>query len=202
MNTANRTLVRTIWVATRTMALFTAVLGLLYTVAITGVGQLVTPGQANGSLVHNAAGDPVGSALLGQPFTDAAGNPLPEYFQPRPSATDYDGAASSASNYGPENADLLALIAARKADVAAFNGVSAEAVPPDALTASASGLDPHISPEYAEIQVQRVAAARELPVDQVRALVAAHTEVRMLGFLGESTVNVLELNVALDALEG
>ncbi len=132
------------------------------------------------------------------------GNPLPQYFQPRPSAagTGYDAGASSGSNYGPNNTDLIAAITKRKAQVAQFNGVSPDQVPPDAVTASGSGLDPDISPEYAQIQVDRVARARNLPVAQVQQLVAAQTREPALGYIGGPTVNVLELNLALDRLHG
>ncbi|MBN9141466.1 MAG: potassium-transporting ATPase subunit KdpC [Micrococcales bacterium] len=203
MNASTRSTGRTVWVAVRTMALFTVLLGVIYTLVLTGVGQLLLPAQANGSIVRNADGDPVGSSLIGQTFADADGNPLPEYFQPRPSAAGdgYDGGASSGSNYGPENADLIAAIKERKAQVAEFNGVTEEEVPVDAVTASSSGLDPHISPEYAAIQVARVAEARGLSVDQVRELVDQHSNSRDLGYLGEPTVNVVELNLALDELE-
>lgn len=204
MNTTVRATVRTTWVAVKAMAILTVVLGLGYTLTITAIGQLALPAQANGSLVTDADGDVVGSSLIGQSFTDADGAPLPEYFQSRPSAAGdgYDGGASSGSNWGPENPDLIAAIAQRRAEIAAFNGVDPDAVPADAVTASASGLDPHISPEYARLQAQRVADARGLPVQTVLALVAEHTAGRDLGFAGEPTVNVLELNLALDALEG
>lgn len=204
MNMSTRQAGRTIGVATRAMVLFTLVLGILYTVVITLIGQLALPAQANGSVLTNGDGAAVGSSLIGQSFADADGNPLPEYFQPRPSAAGdgYDGGASSGSNYGPENEDLIAAITERKAQVADFNGVSEDEVPVDAVTASSSGLDPHISPEYAAIQVARVAEARDLSVDQVRELVAAHTNGPDLGYLGESTVNVLELNLALDRRKG
>ncbi len=192
------------WVAIRAMAVFTVVVGIGYTLVITGIGQLVLPAQADGSAVKNADGLVVGSSLIGQSFTDADGNPLPQYFQSRPSAAGdgYDAGASSGSNYGPENPDLIQAITDRKAQVAAFDGVGQDQVPPDAVTASGSGLDPDISPAYAAIQVDRVAQARGLPADQVRALVAAHTQGRALGYLGEPTVNVVELNLALDGLAG
>jgi K+-transporting ATPase ATPase C chain len=124
---------------------------------------------------------------------------LPEWFQPRPSAagSGYDAGASSGSNYGPENPDLIAALEERRAQVAEFNGVDPDDVPADALTASASGLDPHISPEYALLQVARVAATRGLAESEVRSLVETHIQGRDLGYLGEPTVNVLELNVAL-----
>ena len=204
MNTSTRSAGRTVWVAVRAMAVLTLLLGVGYTLVITGFGQLIVPAQANGSIARDAEGEPVGSALLGQSFADAEGAPLPEYFQPRPSAAGdgYDGGASSGSNLGPENEDLVAAIAERKAQVAEFNGVAEADVPADAVTASGSGLDHHISPEYAGIQVERVAAERGLDLDEVRGLVAEHTSGRTLGFLGEPSVNVLELNLALDELEG
>lgn len=204
MNTSTRTAGRTLWVATRAMALFTVLIGVVYLLVVTGIGQLALPWQANGSVVRNADGEVVGSALIGQSFTDAEGNPLPEYFQSRPSAAGdgYDGGASSGSNLGPENDDLVAAIEQRKAQVAEFNGVGEDEVPADAVTASSSGLDPHISPEYAQLQIERVAAARGLDVEEVRELVARFTQGRDLGHLGEPTVNVLRLNLALDEREG
>jgi K+-transporting ATPase ATPase C chain len=186
------------WTALRALLVFTAVIGIVYPLVVLGVGQLVTPAQANGSLV-TVDGEVVGSSLIGQSFSDADGTPLPEWFQPRPSAAGagYDGGASSGSNYGPENADLIAAIEERRAQVAEFNGVDPDDVPADALTASSSGLDPHISPAYALLQVARVAEARGLPDSEVRDLVEAHIQGRDLGYLGQPTVNVLELNVAL-----
>lgn len=196
-----RTAVRTHLVALRAMVLLTAVLGIAYTLLITGAGQLILPAQANGSTVLSDGGT-VGSALIGQSFTDADGAPLPEYFQSRPSAAGdgYDAGASSGSNLGPENEDLTAAIEERRAQVAAFNGVDVAEVPADAVTASASGLDPHVSPAYADLQVERVADARGLDADDVRALVAEYTQGPDLGYLGTSTVNVLRLNIALDDL--
>jgi K+-transporting ATPase ATPase C chain len=144
----------------------------------------------------------VGSELIGQAFTDAAGNPLPRYFQPRPTATDHDGRASGGSNLGPDSPELARLVEQRRAAVAAFDGVPPAAVPPDAVTASASGLDPGITPAYAAIQVDRVAAARGIPAADVRRLVAAATSGRDLGFIGAPSVNVLELNAALDRRYG
>lgn len=198
---STRTTVRTHWVAVRAMLIFTAVLGVAYTLVVTGIGQLVLPAQANGSQV-TADGEVVGSSLIGQSFTDADGNPLPEWFQPRPSAAGdgYDAGASSGSNWGPENADLIAAIEQRKAQVAEFNGVDEADVPADAVTASASGLDPHISPAYALLQVARVAEARGLPVSEVHTLVESRIQARDLGYLGEPTVNVLQLNLALEEL--
>ncbi|SKC81709.1 K(+)-transporting ATPase subunit C [Krasilnikoviella flava] len=202
MNATTRSTGRTLWVAVRAMVALTLVLGVGYTLLVTGIGQLVLPAQADGSLVRDGGGQVVGSALLGQGFTDADGAALPQYFQPRPSAAGdgWDGAASSGSNLGPENPDLVASIAERKAAIAEREGVAPGDVPADAVTASGSGLDPHVSPAYAELQVARVAAARHLPVDEVEAQVARHTEGRTLGYLGEPVVNVLELNVALDEL--
>lgn len=200
--TSTRTYARHLGVAARAMLVATAVLGLAYTAVITGVGQLALPAQANGSLVRGTDGQVVGSALIGQSFTDADGAALPQYFQSRPSAagSGYDGTASSGSNLGPENADLVAAIGERQAAIASSNGVAIGDIPADAVTASGSGLDPHISPAYAELQVARVAEARGLDPAAVSALVDQHTTGRDLGFLGEPRVNVLELNLALDAL--
>ncbi|HEY5904978.1 MAG TPA: potassium-transporting ATPase subunit KdpC [Actinomycetota bacterium] len=196
-----RTAVRTHWVAIRAMLLFTLVLGVAYTIVVTGIGQVILPAQANGSVVKSGD-EVVGSALIGQSFSDGDGNPLPEWFQPRPSAAGdgYDAGASSGSNYGPENEDLIAAIEERKAQVAEFNGVSESDVPVDAVTASSSGLDPHISPGYARLQVARVAEARNLPESEVADLVESRIQARDLGYLGEPTVNVLQLNLALAEL--
>jgi potassium-transporting ATPase KdpC subunit len=187
--------------ALRAMLVFTVVLGVAYPLAITAVGQLALPYQANGSLVA-VDGAVVGSSLIGQSFADADGAALPEWFQSRPSAAGagYDGGASSGSNFGPENSDLIAAIMARQAAIADSDGVSIDAIPADAVTASASGLDPHISPAYALAQVARVADARGLDEQKVRSLVESRIQSRDLGYLGEPTVNVLELNTALAAL--
>ncbi len=200
---SSRTGFRTTIVAFRAMAVLTLVLGVAYPLVITGLGALLLPGRAGGSTVE-VAGAVVGSSLIGQSFTDATGNPIPAYFQSRPSAAGdgYDAASSSGSNLGPENPDLIAAVEQRRSQVADFNGVDPSAVPPDAVTASSSGLDPHISPEYARLQSVRVAAARSLPEATVQELVEASIASRELGFLGEETVNVLELNVALDNVEG
>ncbi|TFB46725.1 potassium-transporting ATPase subunit KdpC [Cryobacterium tagatosivorans] len=198
-----RTATRHYWVALRAMLVFTAVLGLAYPLVITGIGQLAFPWQANGSPV-TSGGRTVGSALIGQSFSDAEGEPLPAWFQPRPSAAGdgYDAAASSGSNWGPENPDLITAIADRRGAIAAFNGVSPGDVPVDALTASASGLDPQISPDYARLQVGRVAKARNLPAADVRRLVESKIATRDLGYLGDPTVNVLDLNRALAEMDG
>lgn len=200
MSSTARTTMRTAGVAVRAMLLLTLVLGVGYTFLVTGIGQLLLPAQANGSMLPGDRG----SALIGQPFTDAEGEALPEYFQPRPSAAGdgYDGRASGGSNLGPENPALVDLIAARKAEVAARESVDPDEVPADAVTASASGLDPHISVAYALLQVPRVAAARDLPEAEVRALVESRIQGRDLGFLGEERINVAELNLALDDREG
>jgi potassium-transporting ATPase KdpC subunit len=195
--------------ALRVLLALTLVLGLGYPLLVTGVAQLPwLRDRATGSLVTDASGRVVGSRLLGQGFVDAQGTPLPQWFQPRPSAagaTGWDGASSGASNLGPSNPDLVTAIGDRKAAIAAFDSVpghpvAADQVPPDAVTASGSGLDPHISPAYARQQVYRVAAARGLDPARVQALVESHVQGRDLGFLGEPRVNVLELNLALQAL--
>lgn len=195
------TLGRQWWVAIRAMLVFTVVLGIAYTALITGVGQLIAPAQANGSVVK-ADGRVVGSSLIGQSFTDKKGNALPEWFQSRPSAAGdgYDATASSASNYGPENKDLIAAVKERREAVAASDGVSPSSVPVDALTASGSGLDPDISPAYALEQVDRVATVRGLSEGVVHRLVESRIEGRAAGYLGEKTVDVLELNIALAEL--
>ena len=202
--------------ALRTLLLLTVILGLAYPLAMTGFAQVAFGNNANGSLIDRG-GKTVGSSLIGQSFTvpvlkngqptkDASGNPVvapdPKYFQSRPSAagTGYDPTSSGASNLGPENKVLIADINSRRAAAAALDGVKPAQVPPDALLASGSGLDPDISPAYAQEQVARVARVRGLSVAQVQALVAQNTKGRTLGFLGEPRVNVLNLNLALDAL--
>ena len=282
------TIIRQHWAALRALLVFTVVLGLGYPLLVWLIAQApLLSDKANGSIV-DVNGQAVGSSLIGQIYTDADGNPLPQYFQGRPSAAGdgYDPMATSASNLGPESivdapdkASLLTLVCTRSASVGRLDGVSGArpfctgggvgavlsvigprdsggnvvnptrvvsvnepcdttpapfvdtyqgvrvecakagddysigqlvpirgaapadpAVPADAVTASASGLDPDISPAYAELQVDRVAAARGESPDRVRTLVAEHTEGRALGFLGEPRVNVLELNLALDRL--
>lgn len=192
---------RMLLVAVRMMVLCTIALGIIYPLAMTGLGQLAFSHKANGSLVRDGQGNVVGSELLGQNFTDATGQPLPEYFQPRPSAAGdegYDAASSGGSNQGPENPELIDSIEQRRADIAELNGVSPDQVPADAVTASGSGLDPHISVAYAELQVNRVAEARELDPAAVRELVRQNTTGRELGYMGEPRVNVVRLNLALD----
>jgi K+-transporting ATPase ATPase C chain len=195
----SRGFARPYWVALRYMIVATVVLGIAYPLVVLGVGQLVLPAQSNGSIV-SVDGQPVGSSLIGQSFADDDGNALPEWFQSRPSAAGYDASASVGSNYGPENPDFIAAIEARKEAIAASDGVSPDAIPVDALTTSGSGLDPHISPAYAEEQVARVADARGLDETQVHDLVNKFIQGRDLGYLGEPTVNVLQLNIALSQL--
>ncbi|MBD8465349.1 potassium-transporting ATPase subunit KdpC [Plantibacter sp. CFBP 8798] len=200
---ASRSGIAQYWVAIRAMLALTVVLGVGYPLIVTGIGQATMSWQANGSAVTEG-GTTVGSALIGQSFTDADGKPLPQWFQSRPSAAGdgYDGGASSGSNLGPENTDLVASIEERRAAIAASEDVDPSSIPADALTASASGLDPHISPAYALLQVPRVAAERGLDEDEVRALVERLTQGPDLGYLGESTVNVLQLNLAVAGLDG
>ncbi|MFI5691142.1 K(+)-transporting ATPase subunit C [Kribbella sp. NPDC051586] len=195
-------------VAIRVLLVFTVVLGAVYPLVMTGVAQALFHGNANGSIVK-VDGKPVASDLIGQAYTmdsgkkDADGKAImvadPKWFQTRPSAVDYDGMGSAASQYGPNNPDLVKLIDERRQEVAELEGVDPSQVPPDAVTASGSGLDPDISPAYAALQVDRVARERGLSVDQVKQLVKENTKGRTLGFLGEPTVNVVTLNAALAA---
>jgi K+-transporting ATPase ATPase C chain len=184
--------------ALRGMAVLTVVLGIAYPLAMTGVGQLIMNSNANGSII-TMGGTPVGSSLIGQSFTDTRGKPLPQWFQSRPSAAGdgYDAGASGPSNLGPNNPELVEAIRSRAALIESADGVHASRIPADAVTASGSGLDPHISPEYALLQVPAVAAARGMSETSVRRLVESKIQGRELGFLGEPTVNVLELNIAL-----
>jgi K+-transporting ATPase ATPase C chain len=188
---------RQYWVAIRAMIASTVVLGIAYPLAITGIA-LLAPAQAGGSLV-TSSGQTVGSSLIGQSFADKKGNALPQWFQSRPSAAGngYDGTASGGSNQGTESEKLITAIMERKAAIAKSDGVDPAAIPADALTASASGLDPQISPAYAREQVARVAAARNLPRAEVAKLVESFVRGRLLGYIGEPAVNVLELNLAL-----
>jgi potassium-transporting ATPase KdpC subunit len=198
--------VRQLIAALRGLIIFTVICGIIYPVVMFGIAQGAFHHQANGSLV-SYHGKVVGSSLLCQEFVNAKGSPLPQYFQPRPSnavnedvKTDYgcDPLFSAASNLGPDNPVLVQLIRTRQKQIEAFDHVTASAIPPDAVTASASGLDPYVSPQNAAIQVDRVASARHISPAAVRALVSQNTQGRTLGFLGEPRVNVLKLNIALD----
>ena len=192
--------------ALRLLLVFTVVTGIIYPVVMVAISQLAFHNQANGSLV-SYKGHVVGSSLLCQEFVTAKGNPLPQYFQPRPSEAILSGAKndygcdprySAASNLGPNNPALVTAIKQRQQQIAAFDHVKISQIPADAVTASGSGLDPDISPANAAIQVNRVAAARNVSPAAVAALVQQYTQGRTLGFLGEPAVNVLELNIALD----
>lgn len=175
------------------MVLFTALLGLAYPLGVTGLAQALFPAQAGGSLIRNTSGEVIGSRWIGQNFKDEA------YLRPRPSAAGkdgYDASGSSGSNLGPLNEDLAARI---KTDAEALRAESKAPIPVDAVTSSASGLDPHVSPANAARQVPRIAAARKAPAAEVQAVIAANTEGSTFGLLGEPRVNVLAVNLALDA---
>lgn len=193
-----RAFVRQLVPALMALAVLTVVTGLVYPLVVTGVAQVAFRDEANGSLVK-VDGVVVGSRLIGQQFADA------RYFHPRPSAAGagYDGAGSSGSNLGPTNPDFLATVAERVAAYRAENGLADDRpVPVDAVTASASGLDPQISLANARLQAPRVARARGVPVADVLAAVDDHVDGRPLGILGDPGVNVLELNLALDRAGG
>jgi K+-transporting ATPase ATPase C chain len=192
---------RQAWISIRLLIVMTVVLGVVYPLAVFAVGRIV-PSISNGSYVTDASGTVVGSSLIGQTFDGE------QWFQPRPSAAGegYDAlssSSSSGSNLGPNNPDLVDAIAERQAAAAVEDGVAPESVPADAVTASGSGLDPDISPEYAQQQVARAAAARGFDAAVVATLVDDSrdaTQGRFLGFIGEPRVNVLELNLALENL--
>lgn len=175
------------------MVLFTALLGVAYPLGVTGLAQALFPAQAGGSLIRNASGEIVGSRWIGQNFKDDA------YLRPRPSAAGkdgYDASGSSGSNFGPLNEDLAARI---KTDAEALRAESKAPIPVDAVTTSGSGLDPHVSPANAARQVPRIASTRKAPAAEVQAVIVAHTEGSTFGLLGEPRVNVLAVNLALDA---
>ncbi len=177
------------------LASFTVLCGVIYPAAVTGAAQAVFPQEANGSLIQRD-GRVLGSRLIGQPFSDAG------YFWSRPSATGpfaNNAGASSGSNLGPTNPALADAVKARIEALREADPGNTAPIPIDLVTASGSGLDPHVSPAAAQYQVARVARTRGLPIETVQALVDQHTQARFLGLLGEPTVNVLQLNLALDA---
>jgi potassium-transporting ATPase KdpC subunit len=196
--------------ALRMLLAFTVLLGIAYPVVLWGVNQGLFKNQADGSTV-SFNGKVVGSSLLCQEFVDGKGNPLPQYFQPRPSnaadssdPNDFgcDAGFSGAANLGPNNPDLVKDIKMLRQQISKFDHVPVSEIPPDAVTTSGSGLDPDISPANAHIQLDRVAAARHLSVATVQSLVDKNTKERDIEFLGEPGVNVLTLNIALDKLTG
>jgi K+-transporting ATPase ATPase C chain len=184
------TVIRELQLGLRFTLVTLVLLGGGYHLVVWAVGRVVFPEQAEGSLLRRDDGVVVGSRLIAQGFT------RPAYFHPRPSGVDYDAASAGGTNYGPSNPEHLAAVRSR---LDAFGSV---AVPAEFVTASGSGLDPHLSPAAVEIQVPRVAAARGVPPDRVRELVREHTEEPTLGFLGKPRVNVLELNLDLDRTLG
>jgi K+-transporting ATPase ATPase C chain len=182
------------------MVIFTVVLGLVYPLVITGIGQVAFGDKADGSLVERN-GQVIGSSMLAQAFTTKEGAPIRKYFQERPSAANYDPSYSTGSNLGPTNPELVKQVEQRAKAYRALNGLDAAVkIPVDAVTASASGLDPDISVANAKLQAARVAKARGLRAEQVLELVDDHTDARPLGIIGEQTVNVLDLNLALDRI--
>ncbi len=190
-------MLRQTYTALAMLLIMTLLTGLLYPLVVTGIAQVAFPHQANGSMIHGPRGQIIGSALIGQPFA------APAYFWGRPSATlpiPYDAANSSGSNLGPTNPALLHAVQARVAALKAADPRAKGPIPVDLVTASASGLDPDISPAAAAWQIPRVAQARGLAPATVTALVERHIRGRFLGLLGEPRVNVLELNLALDHL--
>jgi K+-transporting ATPase ATPase C chain len=176
------------------LLLFTILTGIIYPIVVTGISQVVFPHQANGGIITKN-GKPVGSSLLGQQFED------PKYFWGRLSATTpypFNGGSSSGSNLGPNNPDLMKAVQARIQALRSADPANKAEIPVDLVTASGSGLDPHISPAAAEYQLQRVAKSRGIDESKVRALIEQHTNGRWIGLIGEPVVNVLELNLALD----
>ncbi|MEV7370267.1 potassium-transporting ATPase subunit C [Streptomyces sp. NPDC090301] len=219
MNNSAANTGRVLWAGLRALLVLTVVCGVLYPLAVAGIAQVAFPGKANGSEVTDASGRVVGSALIGQtydlPLKEGEETAAPDlkWFQPRPSNglgsnsvnTQYSIILSGATNRSGDNEDLITWVKDAKAAVIKDNStadhtVKPSDVPADAVTSSGSGLDPHISPEYAELQVHRVAEKNHLTVAQVDKLVADHTDGRILGFVGEPRVNVLQLNLALKQL--
>jgi K+-transporting ATPase ATPase C chain len=180
------------------LVMLTLLTGVIYPALVTGLAQALFPDQANGSVIRDSQGQAVGSALIGQPFSEN------KYFWGRPSATGpypYNAGASSGSNLGPTNPALADAVKARIEALRAADPENKTPVPVDLITASASGLDPHISPAAAEYQINRVAKARQIDPKMIQEMVQSHTEGRQWGFFGESRVNVLALNLALDAFQ-
>ncbi|MCD2468668.1 potassium-transporting ATPase subunit C [Streptomyces sp. MBT42] len=219
MNNSAANTGRVLWAGLRALLVLTVVCGVLYPLAVTGVAQLVFPGKANGSEITDASGKVVGSELIGQTYNlpvkdgEEAASPDLKWFQPRPSNglgtnnvnTQYAIILSGATNRSGDNKDLIQWVKDAKAAVIKDNSTASYTVrpsdvPADAVTSSGSGLDPHISPEYAKLQVHRIAEKNNLDVKQVEKLVADHTDDRILGFIGEPRVNVLQLNIALKEL--
>lgn len=199
---------RLVWAGLRMLLVLTVVTGIVYPLVVTGVAQAVFPDKANGSIVK-VDGKEVGSELIGQNWNlpkknpddeNEVAQPDPKWFQPRPSNSGYDPLATGSSQLGASDPTLTKTVADTKRAVAAFNGVPESEVPKDAVTGSSSAIDPHISPEYAQIQVKRVAKANGLDDAQVEKLVEDRTEGPTAGFLGEPHVNVLMLNLALKEL--
>ncbi|WP_327134482.1 potassium-transporting ATPase subunit C [Streptomyces sp. NBC_01343] len=222
MNNSVGNTARLLWAGLRALLVLTIVCGVLYPLAVTGIAQALFSDKANGSEIKDKSGQVVGSSLIGQTYNlpkqnpddpEEAAKPDLKWFQPRPSNglgsnsvnTQYSLILSGATNKAGDNPDLIKLVEDAKAAVIADNStatykVKPSEVPADAVTSSGSGLDPAISPEYAELQIHRVAEQNHLDVKQVEKLVADHTTGRTLGFMGEPRVNVLELNTALKAL--
>ncbi|AKH83329.1 potassium-transporting ATPase subunit C [Streptomyces sp. CNQ-509] len=200
MNTSARSTARLLVSALRALLVLTVVTGVIYPLVITGIAQGAFAGKANGSKAE-FEGREAGSKLIGQNWNlKGTETPDPRWFQPRPSNSAYDPLATGPSNLGASDATLVKTVKEAKQQVASFNDVPVSEVPKDAVTGSGSAIDPHISPAYAEIQVNRVAQENGLGAAQVENLVNAHKEGRDLGFLGNEKVNVLELNLALSRL--
>ncbi|MDW4906591.1 potassium-transporting ATPase subunit KdpC [Streptomyces sp. ADMS] len=200
MNTSVVNTARMLWAALRMLLVLTVVTGVVYPLVVTGIGQVAFHDKANGSMTE-VDGKEVGSKLIGQSWNiKGTAKPDPKWFQGRPSNSGYDPLATGSSQLGASDPTLLRNVRAAKQQVAEFNGVPESEVPVDAVTGSASAIDPDVSPQYAEIQVKRVAEANGLSVAQVEKLVDDHTQDRTLGFLDQPRVNVLELNIALREL--